>query len=288
MALQLDSCRDASDSLDLRYAKPDTECDRYLVFLNGRTEWIEKYDYLPQDLGLDSSVGFVTMDHRGQGGSGGARSYVHSYDDYADDCARVIEAAVGNKPYSVLAHSMGSLIALYATMRSKIKPERLVLCSPLFGLPDKPVPGPLAKPIAGIMRMVKLGTIGTGAGNHTRRSFAKNHLTHDYARYRRMQATPYPIGSATFGWVRATFEATDYIFARENLGRFRTPTLVMAGGAEEVVKPDAIAKWIQSASDAGCEVSLRWIPEARHELLSELEQYYGPARQEIRKFLHLE
>ena len=49
------------------------ECKRFVLFVNGRSEWIEKYHYLPELLQLPSDCGFLTLDHRGQGASGGTR-----------------------------------------------------------------------------------------------------------------------------------------------------------------------------------------------------------------------
>jgi lysophospholipase len=144
------STRSTDDRLDLRYAvhwRGTGEPERFVVLLNGRTEWIEKYDYVAKDLALPSGTAFLTWDHRGQGASGGARSYVESYDDYAEDARRIVAEAVGDKPYALIGHSMGGLIALHATLTGRLSPRALVLLSPLLGLPNEPVPRPLARPL---------------------------------------------------------------------------------------------------------------------------------------------
>ena len=85
----IEKTRDNDNCLDLRYGTYPTnnKFSKYVLFANGRTEWIEKYNYLPESLDLPKDTGFVSWDHRGQGGSGGARAMVDSYDSYSKDAA---------------------------------------------------------------------------------------------------------------------------------------------------------------------------------------------------------
>jgi len=281
--------RDQSDSLDLRYAVTPASTEavsRFIVFLNGRTEWIEKYAYVAGDLGLDDRTGFLTMDHRGQGASGGARAFIDSYDTYARDCAVVINQVVGNKPYTVVAHSMGCLIALYATLKGVINPQSLILCSPLFGLPNWPVPRVLAKPTSKMLSLAKLGAMHSGAGNHANEKFELNQLTHDVDKFEVIRNSPYPVPSATFGWVHATFEALRQIYDPGNLKKLTVPVLVMVGSNESVVDASAFQTWLKAAADAAPgDVEYIMIPGAKHELLSEIPQYYQRALAGIKGFL---
>ena len=289
MQWRVSTIRDRKDQIDIRYGHKPVETlatDRFVVFANGRTEFVEKYDYLVDDLKLPQNCGFLTWDHRGQGASGGARSWVASYDDYGIDAEKVISQVCGAKKYVTVAHSMGGLIALHATMRGYIKPKALILCSPLFGLPNLPVPRILAKPTSKALNHLRLGTMSSGAGNHIRRPFALNNLTHSFERYSRMQETPYKCGSATFGWVDQTFEALSVIFDPSNLEKLNVPVLVIGGTAESVVDPDAFQRWIQLASKwAPVNTELVLIPEARHELLSEIPKYYDRTVSTIRRWL---
>jgi lysophospholipase len=277
------------DSLDLRYAVHYAGAGvpaRFVVFLNGRTEWIEKYLYLARDLGLPDDTAFLTMDHRGQGASGGARSYVEDYDDFAKDVAKVLAEAVGDKPYAVLSHSMGGLIALYATLTGRIAPRALVLSSPLLGLPDRPVPRPLAKPLAKALSAAFLGAVSSGGGKFTETPFEQNRLTHAVELYKRMQKTPYPCPGATFGWVAASFRAIDVCFDPRRLAGLTVPTLVLGGTDESVVDRAAFQRWVKAASEhAKADVQLRVIPGARHELFSEIPSYYDQALAAARDWL---
>jgi alpha-beta hydrolase superfamily lysophospholipase len=127
------------DSIKIRYGlycEDKNSIDHFVVFINGHGEFIEKYNYLPEDLKLPANYAFLTWDHRGQGASDGEpRLHIEDYETLAKDAQHVINTLVGNKPYTVVAHSMGGLIALYATMRSYIKPNHLTL-SRLYSVYD--------------------------------------------------------------------------------------------------------------------------------------------------------
>ncbi len=281
--------RDPADTLDLRYGvrfAGKGEPKRYVVFLNGRTEWLEKYAYLADDLGLGEGTAMLTWDHRGQGASGGVRSYVDDYETYAKDTQKIIEHVTKGKPYVVLSHSMGGLIALYAAVKGYITPGSMVLSSPLLGFPENPVPRKYAKPISKVLSVVGLGAVSSGAGNFAEIPFEKNKLTHHADLYQRMRATPYKIPGATFGWVDATFRALRVCFDPEVLKKYAVPTLVMGGSKETVVDVDAFQSWVRVASEhVKADVQLRVIPGAKHELFSEIPEYYDSAVHAARDWL---
>lgn len=278
------------DSEAIRYAiwQRHQQCDRVFVFLNGRSEWIEKYDFLPQELGLKENVAFVTMDHRGQGASGGVRAHVDTYDSFAADVAAVLADAVGNKPFVILGHSMGGLIATYTTLLKKIEPLAIALSSPLFCLPAKPVPHAIARPVTALLQRFGYGTIATGAGGHGRDDFTANPLTHDFTAYRKIRSSPYPSSSPTHGWVAATFRATKEIFRPDLLREFVTPILVLAGSDERVVDPRAFSQWVRTAAHAtDSPVQYDLIPDLRHELLNETIERRRAAIAKVRLFFRV-
>ncbi len=285
---RIETVRDHKDTVNIRYGVCGNDnADRFVFFLNGRTEWVEKYSYLPFDLKLPSNTAFVAIDHRGQGGSGGARAFVESYDDYASDLAAVVEKVAAGKPYAVVAHSMGCLIGLYAALTGKINPKCLVLSSPLFGLPDEPVPKPIAKPLSKLLTTLGFANVSSGGGNFSRSTFERNKLTHDVDLFKRMQDTPFKVPGATFGWVAATFSAVDTVFDEDRLKEFHTPTLVLAGSEEEVVDPDSIRRWVRLNSErSGLDVRYHMIAGGRHELLSEIPAIYQQAVTYIKGFFY--
>jgi len=284
---RIETVRDQNDTVNIRYGICGSEkAERIVFFLNGRTEWVEKYSYLPFDLKLPSNTAFVAIDHRGQGGSGGARAFVETYDDYASDLVAVVEKVAAGKPYAIVAHSMGCLIGLYATLMGKINPECLVLSSPLLGLPDEPVPKPIAKPLSKWLVSFGLANVSSGGGNFSRATFERNKLTHDVDLFRRMQNSPFKVPGATFGWVSATFSAVDAVFDEAKLKELRIPTLVLVGSEEEVVDTDSIRRWVRINSErSDANVSYHMIAGGRHELLSEVPVIYQQAITYIKGFL---
>jgi alpha-beta hydrolase superfamily lysophospholipase len=280
--LSIQTIRDRKDILDLRYGlfhQGQGRPKQYVVFANGRTEWMEKYDYLPNDLQLGKSQGFLTWDHRGQGASGGSRAHAEDYGDFAADAAKIIESATHGQPYIVVTHSMGGLIILTAIMNGWIKPQALLMSSPLLGLPNKPVPQFLARPLARALTGLGIGSVNIPAvGEFEKSSFERNLLTSSADHFARLKATPYPCPSPTFGWLDATFRALEYCWDPNNLRSFSVPTMIMVGSEEQVVDLGAIKQWAQETKKiSGAKVDLTVFEGAKHELFSEVELHYRKA-----------
>jgi lysophospholipase len=264
--------RDPSNSLDIRYLTSDNavHANRFLVFANGRSEWSEKYAALPSELKVATDTGFMTFDHRGQGASGGARAWIDNYETYARDMKAVIDSAIGVKPYNLICHSMGGLIALQAIMRGLIKPRCLILSSPLLGMPNKPMPAPLAFYTSSFLTNCFLGHLHTGGARYWKPPFERNVLTHSAERYELIQNSPYPVPSPTFEWVKASYQATQFVMQPENIAKIDIPVLVLCGTDELVVDPDALPRWVTAVNEHGkSKVDFHWIQGGYHELLFE-------------------
>ena len=124
-----------------------------VVYLNGRAEFIEKYDVLftslhefpdgpaaPGETLADLPVTFVTLDHEGQGAStvGRVRSHVDDFDLLVEDVATLFERVPALRkhkaPVYVMAHSMGGLVAARFAQQHQDKVDGLVLSSPMLGI----------------------------------------------------------------------------------------------------------------------------------------------------------
>lgn len=256
------------------YHKGTKPISRIVIFANGRSEWIEKYDFLPELLELPEDTAFVTWDHRGQGASDGERASIDSYDTFAEDMAAILREVSLGKPYAVIAHSMGGLISTYATLTGKIKPQCLSLSAPLFLLPETPIKRSVARRIAKTLNRKPFLHWHTGAGNYDRSRFAKNPLTHSAEAYERMRHAPYKIPSPTFSWVNASFQATDAIFDQSLIKSLQCPILVMGGSNETVVDPTGFSRWSQlAAQHSPSPIRYESVPGARHELFNEIPRY---------------
>lgn len=124
-----------------------------VVFLNGRAEFIEKYDVLfsslhefpegaasPEETLADLPVTFVTLDHEGQGASidGRVRSHVDDFDFFVEDVGTLFERVPALRkhkaPVYLVAHSMGGLVAARFAQQNQDKVDGLVLSSPMLGM----------------------------------------------------------------------------------------------------------------------------------------------------------
>ncbi|MBC7660286.1 MAG: alpha/beta hydrolase [Chitinophagaceae bacterium] len=267
------------DGILIRYAdRPVTGKKLNILFLNGRSEWIEKYEDLPNDTKFGEDAYWVTMDHRGQGASEGLRSHVKSYDDFATDVEAVVKATFKDEPYVIVAHSMGGLIALYGTMTRVLHPQSLSLFSPLFGM-LMPMPTIVARMLAGFMSIVSfLGNRSTGAGSDRRKAFERNPLTQSHARFNLLNETQYKANAPTYSWVHATFRAFTVIFSRKYLKDLKIPISLMAGEEDLVVDRLVYEPWMKAWKEAsGKTLTFETVPNARHELLNEDDRYRNKA-----------
>ncbi len=274
------------DGISIRYALREVANPKHrILFLNGRSEWIEKYQDLPGDTRFGENSLWVMMDHRGQGGSEGLRSHVTSYETFAKDVAAVVEAGFQGQPYSIVAHSMGGLITLVGTLKGILKPQSLVLCSPLMGMLT-PMPLPLARSLALILNYSPFSMRATGAGSDRRKTFKGNPLTQSKKRFRVMTEAPYKASSPTFAWVHATFGAFRILSNARYLQNMKIPLAVIVGEKEAVVDRMVYESWLAKWETlTGRKAVFKLVPGAQHELLNEADKYRNQALTFINKNL---
>ncbi len=252
-----------------------------VVILQGRNECIEKYYETVRDLSA-RGFGAALFDLRGQGGSDriladAERGHIGDFDDYARDIDpffRQIVLPDCRGPYYVLAHSTGALVALLAAPRLQSRVERMVLSSPLLGLPDGTLSAPNASRLASLMHAFGLGAAYISGGPREREPtpFERNVLTSDPVRYARnvdihRWYPEFALGGVTASWVRAAFRAAARVNDPDYAAALRIPVLVVAAGAEEVVDPAATERFGRRLR-AGRVLT---VDGARHELLQEAD-----------------
>lgn len=266
------------NTIKLRYGlfcENPENVEHYIVFLNGHGEFLEKYDYLPADLKLPPNYAFLTWDHRGQGASDGQpRLHIDDYEDLAKDAEYLVKILVGNKPYTIMAHSMGGLIALYSTMKGYLKPDRLLLSAPLFGI-QHVIPESVTKFLSALASRLGLSKVYFQKKLQSSIKFQNNIFTYSQERFERRFQSPYMIEGVTFGWIRSTFEAIDYIRNEGNLAQFKTPTTILYGDDERLVATSAIRNWVNDAKKfSKAKVSYEELPKTRHEIFAEAPDAY--------------
>ncbi len=273
------------DGVALRYARwmPNRSPVRgTIVILHGRTEFIEKYFEVVNDL-RRRGFAVATFDSRGQGGSGRLlgnprKGHVRDFADHVNDFETVMQEIVlpdCPPPYYVLAHSTGGTIALLSAERLRTQIDRMVLTAPLLALPYG-TPRMLAR-VTGFLMHFGLGEAfapGAGATAMQTHPFQSNLLTSDQARYQRslaiVDADPtIGVGGATIGWVNAAMRACTRIGELDFAETVPMPVLIVIGGADKVVSNLAAEEFSRRVKTA----AHLMIPGARHEILMEADKY---------------
>ena len=250
-------------------SEPMTSC---LVFLNGRCEWIEKYQFLLSEIKFPKGTGFLTVDHRGQGGSSGHRSYIDGYHQFSEDIQNVINNLIPNTPYILMGHSMGGLISLFSTIEGYLNPQKLILCSPLLRFPDRPVPAILAKPLAKLLSRGPLKKIFTGGVYDNYSDFEDNNQTQWKEGYDKVVNRPWHQHAPTVSWVNSTFHACHQIFDEKKIATIKIPVHIFCPSHETVVNGSGSPDWTRKAKSLGVKVTQDFMQGGLHELVNEKKE----------------
>ena len=209
----------ASDGVRIRVAHMPSDGEKGTVLLfPGRTEYIEKYGRVGQDLAR-AGYHVLVVDWRGQGLSDRLLpeirlGHVELFADYQADVAAVVEAADAlelPKPRFLLAHSMGGCIGLRAVMDG-LPVAAAAFSGPMWGIQFSGFLRPAAWALSWSGSRVGLGgrcAPGTKPESYiATETFETNLLTRDRTTFEWMQsqvaADPgFQLGGPTLKWVNA-------------------------------------------------------------------------------------
>ncbi|MDO6425605.1 alpha/beta fold hydrolase [Thalassotalea sp. 1_MG-2023] len=272
-----------------------------LVISSGRSESYLKYQELAYDL---SAMGFNIFipDHRGQGISqrilgNTHKGYVEHFDYYADDLATFItnevQPIISNKSLSILAHSMGSAIALRMLQRHSVSITSAILASPMIAINFGKTPYWLAKTIIQLGNCInRMATVEPwyfpGHKNYQPALFTDNPLMGCSARFERFinlyqQESTLQLGGVTFHWLAQALQANKNIFRQ--LSQIKTPLFILQAANDVIVDNRAQNTFCQRLHHLYpqlCAHNPKVFDEARHELLFEQEYI----REEVLTYIH--
>lgn len=275
-----------ADGLSIRYGiwPADNRRSRgSVLLLNGRKEFLEKYQETIDELGQRGFTVF-SIDWRGQGLStrllaDRRKGHVRSYADYLQDLNQFVEQFVRPavvRPLIVLAHSMGGHLALRYIHQQPDIVDRVVLSSPMIDIRTAPYPRRLAGVLAraalavGLSAATLPGATGRGA---LERTFEGNPLTSDPRRFavERDAVSSRPelaLGGPTFGWLAATLASIAITQQAGFLEKITVPVLMVAAGRDAVVCEASQRR--ACARLPRCRFIL--LEDARHEILMECDR----------------
>ncbi len=261
-----------------------------IILVHGRAEFIETYgETIAWLAGRGYAV--ITFDFRGQGGSARRTresGHIFTFREYVDDLRAVVKYAgqLGlPRPFHVIAHSMGGLVALLAAPSLAREVERMVLLAPLLGIERLPFPPGLIRSVTGAASLIGFSRIVATKLPARGQPFDGNRITSDAQRYARLVAlvdgNPQLLtGPPTFGWVAAALNAMRRV--RRMMGRtLPVPTLFVASGKDSIVSTPAIDRFARSVTGGG----LVLIPGAEHQVLIERDGLRRPALAALDAFL---
>jgi lysophospholipase len=269
-----------ADKVRLRALRvvPD-EARGTLVLLGGRGDFLERYFETIRDI---AARGFAVaaVDLRGQGGSQRItpepyRDVTRSFTDFEEDIRTLMDGLViptCPPPYYALGHSTGGHILL-RLVRSSDWFRKVMLVSPLVEILYGPWPKPVVTLLVNGVSLAGLGSWflpGVRRAPMGRADFPGNPLTSDQRRWERDSATleaapQLGLGGPTFAWLRAARRSLKEIKVME---KPRVPVLIVAAGADRVVGNEGIRRFARSVPG----VALTFIPDSRHEIMSERDE----------------
>jgi len=256
-----------------------------VVVLNGRTEFIEKYFEVIEDL-LARGFCVASLDWRGQGLSDRAlpnphKGHVEHFDLYVADLRHAVETFIEPAcpaPYRVLAHSMGGNIALRYLGAYPDSFCAAVFSAPMWGIGKAVRPGTFVRALsslAGALRLHSYYVPGVGGDfDEAERRFEGNELTQHRGRFEctieKIDAEPrLALGAPTLGWVRQAIVSIDCVHAPGFAEAIGIPIRVCSACDDALVSLDAQAAIVERLP-AARQILLEG---AKHELLMELDRH---------------
>lgn len=259
----------AADGLNLHCRSwPADQARANVVLTHGFGEHCGRYGELGAVLG-EAGYSLFAYDLRGHGRSGGARGFVHAFDDYLEDLARVIAFARQDRPalpLFVFGHSMGGNIVLNYALRRPVGIRGALISGPWLRLATQPPPWKLL--LGRLMarwapKLALPAAVDPSVLSHDPeqvRAYASDPLVHSV-----MTARLFAEVSAAGTWALA------------HAPSLSLPVLLMHGGADQLTDPHATEEFHRDAG--GGDKTLRIYDGQFHEILNELDPL--PAHHDI-------
>jgi lysophospholipase len=262
----LDGCH---GKLDYHVWEYDGEAEATVVFVNGRTEYTDKYHHIVTPMGKPWNI--IMYDHYGHGRSEGVRTWVEEFESYyVCDMKKIVDevAIPMGGPLLLLAHSMGAGVA---TRYLQLYPgvfESAALSSPMYLVDTGGVP------VEGILALAA-DAISKGKSQEPFRPqppippCETNMLTHDCELYDKFKEDPLAlIGDPAWGWLKAAFDFHPIVM--EDAALITEDIFIMQAGDEVVVVEEEMDKLCDALNEVrpgAC--TLKVYDDTWHELLRE-------------------
>lgn len=232
-----------------------------MLILHGLGEHAGRYRHLAAAL-LQAGYAVYAHDHQGFGRSGGARAYVHGFDDYLIDITQVLSMARRrdpNLPCCLYGHSMGGLIGLLYLMEIPGAADLAVIASPSLQ-PQR---------LSLVNRLLKLTLVTLHRAKPTLTFSQRGSLdvlSRDWEEVQGALKDSLGVRQRSARWVVEFFRVTQEVSERAD--EVKLPILMIQGLADAVVSPAATQAFFSHTSSA--DKTLRLYEGFFHELHNDL------------------
>jgi len=287
----------------LRYAQfePKTPSRGTILIVPGRREFIEKkFTELGQNL-LDQGFRLIIVEPRGQGlssrflsGNERQRDHIDDFSVHLDDLraffAEVVKPALMG-PLIVHGHSLGGHLLLRWLAEDQPPVTGAFMSSPMLALAGMPAHLAAYGISWASVRLLNHETRYAPAQHDYNAEdivFNKNPLTQDEERFKIIEHffTAHPdliVGGVTWGWLLSALRSMQATHAWHYLTRVDIPVLALVGSEDQVTPANEISRYLNLIP----RVRTHIIPNARHDLLNEIEAARSEAWQRIDAFLKI-
>jgi len=271
------------------------------VLLNGQTEFIEKYFEVIDEL-RGRGFAVVTLDWRGQGGSGRLvpdaplAAHIRDFEEYDADLNALMDQLVtpmlaDGQRLIALAHSMGGHILLHYLHRHPGRFAAAAFSAPMLMFSTRGAPRWPLRLITGWMMasgQAKHIVWGMKTRDPLTVRFDQQIVTSDPVRFQRTKdfLAAHPalrLGAPTWGWVAAALRSIRRLARPAVAMRITTPALICGAGE------DLICITADTQRFAAAMPNCRYleIADARHEILMERDVFRAQFWAEFDQFMTL-
>ncbi len=232
-----------------------------LVLVHGYAEHRGRYRALVEQL-TASGIACHLFDLRGHGESEGPRGHVDRFEDYLDDLQRVIDTVpTSNTSLILLAHSLGSLIALCYVRKHPNAFDGIAVSSPYLG-PAFAVP--TARQMLARAASVTTPTLRFDSG------LSPEWVSRDPEIVAAYSADPHIFTTTTPRWfVEVSAAQRDLL---EHANEITTPALFLVAGSDRIADHRIAHELFERIGTPESQKELRTYPDLYHEVFNEIPE----------------